>query len=88
MSSQVSLQTQTVVVSTAPDRARDSRVERFWESVCKLIFDERRTLDWKRSALARYSKVLARTGDGMLADLAGRLAESYGESQIGTAAWS
>ncbi len=81
-------QARTVLVTTAPDQARDARVERFWDRVCKLIFDERRALEWKQAALGRYSRALASGGDGFLADLARRLSESYGDSLTGTAIWS
>lgn len=76
-----------VTVSTMADPVRDQKLERFWEGVHKLIFDERKSLSRKGQVLGRYARVLGRRGEAEMADYASRLAGSYGEVLGAIAHW-
>ncbi|MBM3267077.1 MAG: hypothetical protein FJZ01_05445 [Candidatus Sericytochromatia bacterium] len=77
----------TVTITTSADPRRDARLERFWETVHRLIFDEGRTLAYKRAALGRYSRLLGRSGQTEWADYAARLAGSYRDVEDAIAHW-
>jgi hypothetical protein len=77
----------TVTITTSADPGRDTRLERFWETVCRLIFDDRRPGVYKGRAFGRYARVLARRGDGEWADYASRLAGSYQDVEDAIAHW-
>lgn len=99
MSSQVSTKAQairidvapagpmTVTVTTAADPVRDQKLERFWETVHKLIFDERKTLSYKGEVLRRYARALQVRGESEMSDYANRLSGSYGEVIGAIAHW-
>lgn len=77
----------SVTVTTTADPIRDERLERFWETVHNLIFDERKTLSYKGEVLRRYARVLNRGGEAEMSDYATRLAGSYGEVIGAIAHW-
>lgn len=77
----------TITVTTTADPQRDARLEQFWETVHRLIFDERRSLTYKGVALRRYAQVLGWRGDAEWADYASRLAGSYQDVEDAIAHW-
>lgn len=89
MASQLNMavQSPTVQVMVTADPVRDERTVQFWECVNELIFDEDRTVPRKGSILRRYSRALTTTGQFQLADMAGRLADSYSETISHTHHW-
>ncbi len=76
-----------ITVTTTADPIRDERLERFWETVHGLIFDERKTMAYKGDILRRYARALGKRGEGEMSDYASRLAGSYGEVLGAIAHW-
>lgn len=59
------------------DEELDTRRERFFEGVSRLIWDDRFDETHKEQLLRRYARMRRHLGDGWFADTAQQLAETY-----------
>lgn len=64
-------------LSVMHDEELDTRRERFFEGVARLIWDERLDLERKEAVLRRYARLSERQGDAWFAGTARQLADTY-----------
>ncbi|MBM3259700.1 MAG: hypothetical protein FJY99_08140 [Candidatus Sericytochromatia bacterium] len=80
---QVSALPRAIAISVMADPIGTARTVAFWDAVADLIFDNRRDTARKVAVLRRYARLVSRTPNRSLADLALRLAESWEEQSPG-----